>query len=95
MAEPVPLELWLQQEDGFAWIPATLAMGNAAQRQRAERARQALESCLRRLLAQGRDRGWVRHRTVRYLLFVRSDGDSLQVRTLARSMAWFAEQPLR
>ncbi|MGQ9681529.1 MAG: hypothetical protein ACUVX9_03215 [Anaerolineae bacterium] len=95
MAEPVPLDLWVQQEAGLAWIPAALAMGKAAQRQRAVRARQALECCLRRLLAQGRDRGRVRHRFLRYLLHVRSHGEGLRVRTLARSLARQSEQPLR
>lgn len=93
MLEPVALETWLRQEEGFVWIDAARRSKEPAERQRAERALQALDASLRRFLAQGKDRGWVRHRGVRYLLLVRQAGNGLSVMTLARSMSLHEVQP--
>ena len=87
MLEPVAVETWIRQEQGFAWIEAARRSKELSERHRAERALQALDTSLRRFLAQGKDRGWVRHRGVRYLLLVRQAGDGLSVMTLARSMS--------
>ncbi len=74
MAEPLALATWLGQEEGFRWIPQALATGEGEMQERAQRALAALEASLRRILAQRADRGWVRHRGIRYCLLVREEG---------------------
>jgi len=51
----------------------------------------ALDRALRRILAQGTDRGWVRHRQVHYLLLVREVAGEMRVMTLGRALSWQAE----
>jgi hypothetical protein len=93
MAEPVALEAWLRQEEGFNWILDARRSDDPSERRRADRALQALDASLHGILGRGADRGWIRHRGVRYLMLVQSMGGALRVMTLARSMSWL-EHPL-
>jgi len=91
MAGPIPLERWLCEEEGFAWIPGARESSDAGERERAARALAALDRGLRRILAQEAGRGWVRHRKVSYFLLVEEAREELQVMTLGRSMSWLDE----
>ena len=86
---PIPLARWLESESGFAWILEARQSPDPAERARAQRAWQALDASLRRIVAAG-GRGWVKHRAVHYLLLVESDEQGLRAMTLARSM-WYVE----
>jgi hypothetical protein len=88
MVEPVDLETWMQQEEGFAWIPAARRSTDLTERRRAQRAQDALLNSLGRILAQGSGQGWIQHRHVGYLLLVVREGETLCLLTLARRMSW-------
>lgn len=91
MTEPMALEAWLEQEEGFAWIPGACRSAAATDRERADRALRALDRSLQRILDRGADRGWVRHRQVHYLLLVQRVEGELRLLTLARSASWLEE----
>ncbi len=91
MAGPVPLERWLCEEEGFAWVLPARESDDACERERAARALAALDRSLRRILTQEAGRGWVRHRKVSYFLLVEEAGGELCVMTLGRSMSWLDE----
>jgi hypothetical protein len=79
MVEPIGLEAWLEQEEGFAWIAPARRSADPAERDRAARALEALNRSLQRILGRGADRGWVRHREVHYLLLVQQEEGQLRV----------------
>ncbi len=91
MAGPVPLERWLCEEEGFAWIALARESDDACERERAARALAALDRGLRRILTQEAGRGWVRHRKVSYFLLVEEARGELYVMTLGRCMSWLDE----
>lgn len=88
MVEPVDLEAWIRQEEGFAWIDEARRSPDPGERQRAGRALEALERSLRRIAAQDPAQGWIRHRQVRYLLLAEQAGEEVRVMTLARAIPW-------